>query len=99
MPNFLFVEGRAERRQDTERMFAEIGRGVHEAWLSDLYFLEILRTPDLQLREQLAEIPAKYGLQILTRPILRAASSRMVSAVSGLTASASGCSRTSRAVP
>jgi hypothetical protein len=47
-------------------MFAELARGMHQGWISDLYLEEIERTPDPQRREELMEVIATYGLQLLS---------------------------------
>jgi hypothetical protein len=65
VPNFLFVTDAPEKRLHTERLFAEIALGRHEAAISELYTLEIERTPDPDLRAQLEAVVATYRLDIL----------------------------------
>jgi len=65
VPNFLFVDDAPDKRQRTERLFAQLAQGRHQAWISDLYIEEIERASDEWRRNGLRSLITQYGLQLL----------------------------------
>lgn len=65
VPNFLFATDAPDKRAATEEMSEQLRQGLHQAVVSDLYFLEVARVSVPLLRYQLQEVPQTYGLAVL----------------------------------
>jgi hypothetical protein len=65
VPNMLFSRQSKEKQEITERLFAQIQRGLHEAFVSAIYLEEVEKTSSPLLRYQLEGIVKVYGAKIL----------------------------------
>jgi hypothetical protein len=65
--NFLFADDAPEFKQVTEDFFAEyVAKQIYEVYASDIVILEIMKTNDLQKRNQLLSIIQKYQIPLLS---------------------------------
>jgi hypothetical protein len=65
VPNMLFSGQSEEKRLITERLFAEIEKGIHEVFVSALYIEEVKGTKASLLRYQLEGIVSIYKAKVL----------------------------------
>ena len=65
MFNFYFVDSEPDKKRDTHKLFEEIRQGKYEPYASEDVVRELLKTPNVTKRNNMAKLVADYGVILL----------------------------------